>query len=174
MALTDKLTGIANAIRGQLNTTQGMTLDEMPDLIESIGIGVVPDYWKSYLASKASEINTALNTAGENKSAFLWYTDAHWTTNYGNSPMILKYLSKNTGMYKTFFGGDIAVATSGEISTLTAWKEMVKDVPDHHSVIGNHDNQVSELSTAEARGDFFINRTGDMAIGTDATNGNNY
>ena len=77
-------------------------------------------------------------------------------------------------MQKTFFGGDISNATSGEISTLTAWKEMVKDIPNHHSVIGNHDNQVTELATAEARGDFFINRTGDMAMGTDATNGSNY
>lgn len=136
--------------------------------------GIVPDYWRNYLETKATEINTALNSAGENKSAFLWYTDAHWTTNYGTSPMLLKYLSKNTGMQKTFFGGDIATATSGELDIIRAWQEMVQDIPNHHSVIGNHDNQVTELETAEARGDFFIGRTGDMVMGTDATNGNNY
>ena len=169
-----KLVAIANSIRCKLGATVSMNPDEMPGMIDSIGIGVVPTYWKSYLETKATEINTALNAAGENKSAFLWYTDAHWANNYGKSPMILKYLSKHTGMTKTFFGGDIAVATSGEIPMLTAWKDLVKDIPNHHSVIGNHDNQVSELSTAEARGDFFIVRTGDMAMGTDATNGNNY
>lgn len=36
MALTDKLTNIANAIRNKTNTTEAMTLDEMPLKIESI------------------------------------------------------------------------------------------------------------------------------------------
>lgn len=154
----------------------GATSDNLADLIDVIGIGYIPSYWKSYLASKATEINSALATAGENKSAFLWYTDAHWTTNYGQSPMILKYLSKHTDMKKTFFGGDVAVASSGEIGTLTAWQELVKDIPNHHSVIGNHDNQVSELSTAADRAEFFLmaDRTGDMVFGTDATNGKMY
>ena len=169
-----KLTAIAGAIRAKLGATVTMKPDAMPSLIEDIGIGYIPDYWRSYLPTKAVEINTAISAAGENKSAFLWYTDAHWPVNYGQSPMILKYLSKNTGMQKTFFGGDIAYATSGEISTLTAWKALVEDVPNHHSVIGNHDNQVAELETAEARGDFFIERTGDMVMGTDDTNGSNY
>lgn len=156
--------------------TAGKYCDRNIDLNVSVpgGIGVVPSYWKSYLETKATEINSALVTAGENKSAFLWYTDAHWVDNFGQSPMLLKYLSKHTDMQKTFFGGDIANAKSGEIASLTAWQELVSDIPNHHSVIGNHDNQVTELATAEARGDFFINRTGDMVMGTDVTNGNNY
>ena len=169
-----KLTAIANAIRNKLQTTATMTPEEMPAMIGNIGIGTVPDYWKSYLDTKVTEINTALNSAGERKSAFLWYTDAHWTTNHGQSPVMLKYLSKHTGMTKTFFGGDISSAKSGEISALNAWKDMVKDIPNHHSVIGNHDNQVADLP--EGLGDFFIvhERTGDMSIGTDATSGKNY
>ena len=171
-----KLSAIANSIRSKLGTTVTMKPGEMPGLIDSIGIGVVPSYWASYLASKATEINNALTTAGENKSAFLWYTDVHWSTNYGMSPMILKYLSKNTGMKKTFFGGDIAVEKSGEIASMTAWLEQVRDIPNHHSVIGNHDAQVTELPTAPERAAFFIEpeRTGDMSMGTDATNGKNY
>lgn len=169
-----KLTAVANAIRNKLRATVTMTPDEMPNMIDSIGIGVVPSYWQSHLDSKVTAINSALSTAGENRSAFLWYTDAHWAINHGMSPMLLKYLSKHTDIKKTFFGGDIANAKSGEIAILTAWKELVEDIPNHHSVIGNHDNQVTELESAEARGDFFINRTGDMVVGTDATNGNNY
>lgn len=135
---------------------------------------IVPSYWQSYLDTKAAEIDTALNAAGENRSAFLWYTDAHWTTNYGQSPMLLKYLSKHTGMTKTFFGGDIANDKTGEIDTLRAWQTMVGDVPNHHSVIGNHDNQITDLPTG--LGDFFLvpERTGDVVFGTDATNGKNY
>ncbi|MBE5798366.1 MAG: hypothetical protein E7321_00235 [Clostridiales bacterium] len=169
-----KLTAIADAVRAQLGTTATMTPDEMPSMISSIGVGAVPDYWRTYLETKAAEINDALNDAGDNKSAFLWYTDAHWTTNHGVSPVLLKYLSKNTGMTKTFFGGDAAVAGSGEIDILSDWKELVGDIPNHHSVIGNHDNQVTELSTAGDRADFFIPRTSDMAMGTDATNGKMY
>lgn len=140
------------------------------------GIPFVPSYWKSYLDTKATEINTALTTAGKNRSAFLWYTDAHWIRNYAASPMLLKYLSMHTDMKKTFFGGDIAVEKTGEIATLTAWRELVKDIPNHRSVIGNHDNQVSELTTAADRADFFVlfNSTEDMASGTNATNGKMY
>ena len=137
---------------------------------------IVPDYWQSYLSGKTVEIDSAINAAEGNRSAFLWYTDAHWANNYKMSPVLLKYLSKNTGMEKTFFGGDITVATSGEIDSLRAWQGLVKDIPNHHSVIGNHDNQVSELPTAVERGNFFLmpERTGDVVFGTDATNGNNY
>lgn len=171
-----KLIAVANAIRSKLATTETMGVDKMPSMIDAIGIGVVPDYWKSYLDSKVTEINAALSSASENKSTFLWYTDAHWATNYGKSPMILKYLSKHTGMQKTFFGGDIAYEKTGETASLQAWQASVKDIPNHHSVIGNHDNQVTELSTAEARANFFImpERTGDMVIGTNATNGKMY
>ena len=134
----------------------------------------LPDYWKDYLVSKASEINTTYNAVSGNKSSFFWYTDAHWKTNYGTSPAILKYLSKNTGINKTFFGGDIAVDKSGEIELMTAWRELVANIPNHHSVVGNHDNQVTEFPTAIERGNFFLERTGDMVFGTDETNGNNY
>lgn len=156
--------------------TAGKYCDRNIDINVSVpgGIGAIPDYWKSYLETKVTEINSALTAAGENKSAFLWYTDAHWLENFGKSPMLLKYLSKHTGMNKTFFGGDIAVESSGEIASLTAWKELVNDVPNHHSVIGNHDNAVSELATAADRADFFVHRTGDMVMGTDATNGKMY
>lgn len=45
MALTDKLTAIANAIRGKTNTTTAMTLGEMPTKIASIET-VEPPYVK--------------------------------------------------------------------------------------------------------------------------------
>ena len=171
-----KLTAIADAVRERLASDVTMTPDEMPGRIRDIGLGDVPDYWRSYLDSKAAEIDAALSAAGENRSAFLWYTDAHWTSNYGRSPMMLKYLSKYSGMKKTFFGGDIANSKSGEIDSLTAWQGLVRDIPNHHSVIGNHDNQVSELPTAAEKGEFFFGpeRTGDVVFGTDATNGKMY
>ena len=171
-----KLTAIADAVRAKLGVTDTMKPDDVPELIESIGIGVIPSYWKNYLDSKVVEINTAINVAGANKSTFLWYTDAHWTTNYGQSPMILKYLSKHTGMKKTIFGGDAATAKSGEISVLDNWKNLVKGIPNHYSVLGNHDNQVTEFATVTEQADYFLlyNRSGDMSTGTNAAYGKSY
>lgn len=139
-------------------------------------LGVVPDYWKAHLAEKAAAINAALDAAGENRSAFLWYTDLHWTTNYGKSPVLLKYLSKRTGIKKTFFGGDAATASSGELDVLAAWLETVGELPNHRSLIGNHDNNCTDFATIAAKAEFFLqtNRTEDMAFGTHATNGKMY
>lgn len=171
-----KLISIADAIRSNLHSDNPMKVDEMPVRIGDIGVGYVPDYWRGYLANKAAEINSALKTANGNRSAFLWYTDAHWAENFGQSPMMLKYLTKHTGVKKTFFGGDIAVDSSGEIDVLTAWQGQVSGILNHRSVIGNHDNNVSELPTAADRAEFFIwrNSTEDMASGTDSTNGKMY
>lgn len=164
----EKLTAIANAIRERNHSSDSMTINDMPELISTIGIDAVPDYWKSYLDGRATEINSALSAANENKSCFLWYSDAHWTTNYGHSPAILKYMSKNTGIKKTFYGGDISTNKSGEMEVMQQWQARVSEIPNHHSVIGNHDIQVEELPTAAEQVNFFLmsERTGDMAINT--------
>ena len=54
----------------------------------------VPNYWQVELALKADKIRQAMENAGRNKSAFLFYSDAHW--NYGSqmSPKLLNYLYK--------------------------------------------------------------------------------
>jgi hypothetical protein len=103
----------------------------------------VPDYWLSALQEGAEAINTALCEAGSNKSAFLFYSDAHW--NYGSqmSPTLLKYLYKHTGMNKTIFGGDIVNDEATDYDTmeyLWEWRKQLKDLPNHHSVVGNHDD----------------------------------
>ena len=103
----------------------------------------VPAYWQSALDTGVQEINTAMLEAGCNKSAFLFYSDAHWTYNSKQSPQLLKYLSRHTAMTKTFFGGDI-VYSEGEdydvMAYLWEWRSMLKDLPNHHSVPGNHDD----------------------------------
>lgn len=103
----------------------------------------VPDYWLSELETKADAIQTAVETAGRNKSAFLWYTDAHWQTNSKMSPRILRYLLQNTPINKVNFGGDIindpSAFTHENIKYAYEWRKMVADLPNHHSVPGNHD-----------------------------------
>lgn len=103
----------------------------------------VPDYWLEALEEGAQAINTAMLSAGYNKSAFLFYSDSHWDYGSQISPILLKYLYRNTGMTKTIFGGDIVNSEATDYDTmkyLWEWRNMLKDLPNHHSVVGNHDD----------------------------------
>lgn len=116
--------------------------EEIADLKN--GVVTVPSYWVSELETKANAIQVAMEKAGRNKSAFLWYTDAHWKNgNAKVSPMLLNYLYKNTPMNKVNFGGDIIgdslLATREEMKYLYEWRNAIRDLPNHHSVFGNHD-----------------------------------
>lgn len=126
----------------QAVTDVGTLSEEIADL--QGGVVSVPDYWVSELEAKADAIQVAMEKAGRNKSAFLWYTDAHWANgNSKKSPMILDYLYRNTPMNKTKFGGDIIgdtlLATREEMKYLYEWRRMIRDIRNHHSVFGNHD-----------------------------------
>lgn len=117
-------------------------LDMLENNAEDAGI---PDYWIDELETKADAIQQAMESAGRNKSAFLWYTDVHRTAgNSKMSPMLLNYLYKNTPMNKVNFGGDIigdpATLTHNDVISAYEWRAMIKGLPNHHSVIGNHDN----------------------------------
>lgn len=105
--------------------------------------GSLPDYWKTHIDARIVDIRAALESAGWNKSAFLWYHDAHWTYSYQRSPEILKYLYKNTPINKTNFGGDICDYESVDHENmlyLWDWRKAIRDLPNHHSVVGNHDD----------------------------------
>lgn len=104
----------------------------------------LPDYWKEHADAQIAEIRNALVNAGRNKSAFLWYHDIHWTYNYQQSPFLLKYLHDNTVINKTFFGGDVLDTENGlDLDTLSYmydWRKAIRDLPNHYSVVGNHDD----------------------------------
>ena len=103
----------------------------------------IPSYWQPALDEGVEAINTALANAGYNKSAFLFYSDAHFDYGSRTAPKLLKYLYNHTGMTKTFFGGDIVNSEAADyeaMSYLWEWRNMLKDLPNHHSVVGNHDD----------------------------------
>ena len=103
----------------------------------------VPAYWKEHINTRIRDIFQALEAAGENRSAFFWYTDAHWNDNSQRSPQLLRYLSANTPISKTNFGGDIVRLESedpADMAYLWNWRKAANKVPNHHSVIGNHDD----------------------------------
>ena len=122
-----------------LNHEKRLTLLEEGDVDST-----VPEYWLEELKAKADNIQQAMEKAGRNKSAFLWYTDAHWVNGSSKvSPLLLNYLYKNTPMNKVNFGGDIIgdnlLETREDMKYLYEWRKAIKDLPNHHSVLGNHD-----------------------------------
>lgn len=128
--------------------------------LEATEPDVLPAYWQTHCDEKAGLIRTAMESAGRNKSAFLWYTDAHWAYGSQLAPRLLKYLSQHTAMNKTNFGGDIvddyAVSAEKCMEGLRQWRLAVRDIPNHHSVLGNHDDDIVELSTVNQRYGFLM------------------
>lgn len=104
--------------------------------------GEIPSYWKTALDEGVKSINVAMSKAGYNKAAFLFYSDSHWDCSSKMSPMLLKYLHSHTGMTKTIFGGDIVHTAAADYDTMAYlwdWRKQLEDLPNHHSVAGNHD-----------------------------------
>jgi len=134
---------------------------EMVEAVQKSMEGI-PDYWKPHLDRKMDEIWKTMESAGRNKSAFFFYTDAHWWAKDRNDtgvtwqesyttksePMLLKYLYQNTPINKTNFGGDFIgeeadVATNAGRATMEyihEWRNALREVANHHSVVGNHDD----------------------------------
>ena len=152
-AVADQLITLPAGANGQngadgrtpVKGTDYFTAADKAEMVEDVKASMdgIPSYWQTALDNGVEAINTALCEAGRNKSAFLFYTDAHW--NYGSqmSPTLLKYLHKHTGMAKTFFGGDIVNDEATDYDTmeyLWEWRKQLKDLPNHHSVVGNHDD----------------------------------
>lgn len=107
----------------------------------------VPSYWQTILDESVETIRTHLKNAGRNKSAFYWYNDSHWdnagTYNAKVTPSLLKYLCAHTPINKVNFGGDIVSAEGSDSETMAylwEWRDMLYGLPNHHSVVGNHDD----------------------------------
>lgn len=131
--------------KGDKGDPYTLTNADKAEIAEEVKVSLdgVPDYWESELATKAEAIQIAMETAGRNKSAFLWYTDAHWQNNSKRSPALLNYLLHNTPMNKVNFGGDIVGDPSpyshNNVEYVYEWRKMIANLPNHHSVYGNHD-----------------------------------
>lgn len=120
----------------------------------------VPSYWQDHLNTRLVDIRNALESAGWNKSAFLWYTDAHWSDNSKVSPKLLRWLYRYSGINRINYGGDIINAESADVTDMSyvyEWRDLIRDLP-HHSVAGNHDdgNEVDDRWTKEAIYSFLL------------------
>ena len=126
-----------------VNGTKTATINDGADGKDATDPDDIPSSWQTTLENGVEAINIALCEAGYNKSAFLFYSDSHWNYGAQMAPTLLKYLYRNTGMAKTFFGGDIVNDEASDYDTmeyLWEWRKQIKDLPNHHSVVGNHDD----------------------------------
>lgn len=136
--------------------------------------GGVPEYWFEELEAKAEAIQQAMERAGRNKSAFLWYTDAHWPNNSKTSPTLLKYLQKNTPINKVNFGGDIVGGppqfTHDNVKYVYEWRKLLAGISNHHGVYGNHDvnHRITDVSKIAYSLLLASEETPDMVIGGDS------
>lgn len=124
-----------------VNGTKTAKINDGADGSGGTGI-TIPTYWQTHLDKRVVSIREAMAAAGWNKSAFFWYSDVHWTYGHQKAPMLLKYLYQHTPVNKTVFGGDI-VDNEGDDTTMSYlwdWRAAVRDLPNHHSVPGNHDD----------------------------------
>lgn len=119
----------------------------LEDIVDNTMHGI-PEYWQPHLDNRVEDVRRAMELAGRNKSSFFFYSDAHWDANntytVRMAPKLLKYLYKKTPINKTNYGGDFIGATettdTGLMSYIWDWREQLRDLPNHHSVVGNHDD----------------------------------
>jgi len=124
----------------------------------------IPEYWLEELDIAVETVRATLATT-EEYSSFLWYTDAHWTKNSRNTVSILQCLQDYTGVDYVNFGGDIVnnynVSHDVIIRTLDEWREATLALPNHYSVVGNHDGDIPELADRNDLYDYLIGREGE-------------
>lgn len=149
--LQGKLNNVNNTLKASIQSTNNALsakIQEVSDslsdrIVDTMETGSIPEYWLPALEAGAKEINTKLCEAGRNKSAFLFYSDVHWDYGAQMSPKLLKYLYEHTGISKTFFGGDMVNTESSDYDAMQyLWvrRNMLRYLPNHHSVVGNHDD----------------------------------
>ena len=158
--------GIQGA-KGDKGDTYTLTDTDKTEIAEQAVelIDGVPSYWQMHLDERVEDIRRVMESAGRNKSAFLFYSDSHWsnenTYTAKLAPTLLKYLYKNTPINKTNYGGDIVSAESTDtdiMAYLWDWRAQLRGLPNHHSVIGNHDdgNSTDRLLSKEYIYSYFL------------------
>ena len=117
---------------------------------------VVPDYYLSHVTEKEQLAESIMSRGGEGMSAFIFFSDAHWGTNYQHSPALVRHIVDFSGIRDVFFGGDIITS---RMEKKTDAIKMGKDfqsafspfAPSFYCVYGNHDNNSSSQLTHTER-----------------------
>jgi hypothetical protein len=140
-----------DSVKGDKGDPYTLTDTDKDTIVNAvIAANSLPDYWLTHLSAKIPSINTAMESAGRNKSAFYFYTDAHRISSAHMTPSILRYLYSYTSINKTNNGGDFfePFATGADnLATMRNYMADMRGIPNHHSVIGNHDEDNESLTS---------------------------
>ncbi|MBO5852583.1 MAG: metallophosphoesterase, partial [Clostridia bacterium] len=117
----------------------------------------LPDYYQALAADKADEVNEYLANASDNTAVYLYWTDAHWNRNYENSYKLLQYMAQTTPVTHTIFGGDVANDDDPTADDINEWRELSLRLPNHHSVVGNHEYTSPHLPVEGNRAQTYSN-----------------
>lgn len=110
--------------------------------------------YKDYLLKKAGDINSILKNCSDDRAAFIFFSDTHWSANRKNSIQCLNFLLEHTPINKVFFGGDAitdSFATKTEaVNSLKSFRESFAFVRNFYCLRGNHDDNSYEQKNSEA------------------------
>lgn len=109
----------------------------------------IPQYYKTHLESKISEIHTFEEEIGADGDVVGFVTDIHQPSNSMNSPALLAEIKRRTTLKNLIDGGDNAYGSSSVVNTLSKCKEEIRAVTSSFAnnfgtgilkIVGNHDN----------------------------------
>lgn len=139
------------------SSDSGSSLTQSEDELAQYSI---PEYWKDELKTAVEETQNSIDSSKGDYTSFFWYNDAHWSYGSQRSLSLLKYLEDHTAVSRTNFGGDVVntynIEHAENINMLNEWRAASLTLSNHHSVVGNHDDDVNELSDGNTLYSFLI------------------
>ena len=108
-----------------------------------------PEYWDTAVGNAVTAIKNQL-LAMDTGDCFFFVTDQHWTSNAQHSSPIIDYISKKTGIYNVFIGGDVVMSNNAsQVGAMTEMLDYLESFKGKNvrlfSTLGNHDrNSVAQ------------------------------
>ena len=136
------------------------------------------NYYNDYLNDKVKSFTKNYLEGNTINDSFVFLTDSHVTTNYGQSGKIVKSLFEKSFIYKCIFGGDVCSvqntqSTADEVALFNKFIEgPIKSNGKLYNVKGNHDfyNRMDSLPVS-APYNQYINDGADIVKNESSENG---
>ena len=146
---------IENAVQmyiadNQIIKNKGDIID-LAEKVEEI-VGNIPEYWETAINNAIDTVLTNRLSIGNKISEFFFITDIHWSGNAKNSPKLINHISKETGIYDVFVGGDVIYThDNSKFEASEELRDFYKQFNQNlriFSTIGNHDLNSNNNSDA--------------------------
>ena len=118
-------------------------IDDLKERVSALesGVSVIPDYWKTHIGEKISEILEKDMAIGEHGDSFVFITDTHTLNNSKVSPALIKYILQNSSVNKVVNGGDTIryfTTKPAAVECYREWNSLMYGVEEIR-LLGNHD-----------------------------------